>query len=70
MTDCPEARAMVCPTCAAKPGNPCVNAHGSRMRLPHPTRWRAAARRKASDCDREDRLAHRGQPGEYAAVDM
>ncbi len=42
MTDCPEARAMVCPTCAAKPGNPCVNAHGSRMRLPHPTRWRSA----------------------------
>ncbi|MGN6334431.1 zinc finger domain-containing protein [Mycobacterium sp.] len=69
MTDYQEAKAIVCPTCAAKPGNPCVNAHGSRMWLLHPTRWRAAAGRKASDCDRDDRLAHRGQPDEYAEVD-
>jgi hypothetical protein len=49
MTDYQEARAMACPTCAAKPGNPCVNAHGGRMRLLHPSRWRAATGGKTSD---------------------
>jgi hypothetical protein len=44
MTDYRKVRAAVaCPRCAAKPGNPCVNAYGSQMRLLHPCRWRAAA---------------------------
>ena len=41
MTDYRKVRAAVaCPRCAAKPGNPCVNAYGSQMRLLHPCRWR------------------------------
>ena len=39
-----EARAVTCPVCAAKPGNPCINAYGSQMWLLHPPRWRAVAR--------------------------
>jgi hypothetical protein len=42
MTDYRTARAVACPRCAAKPGNPCVNAFGSQMRLLHWCRWRAA----------------------------
>ena len=43
MTDYRKARATACPRCAAEPGNPCVNAYGTRMPLLHPRRWRAAA---------------------------
>jgi hypothetical protein len=52
MTDYRQASAMACRRCAAKPGNPCVNAYGSRMPLLHPCRWRAAAGKKARDWDR------------------
>jgi hypothetical protein len=41
MTDYRKARAMACPRCAAKPGNPCVNAYGGQMSLLHRCRWRA-----------------------------
>jgi hypothetical protein len=47
MTDYRKATAVECPRCAAKPGNPCVNAYGNQMPLLHPCRWRAAARRTA-----------------------
>jgi hypothetical protein len=69
MTDYEKAKAMACPRCAAKPGDPCINANGNKMWLLHPPRWRAAAGRKASDCDRDERLAHSGRPGEDTAVD-
>ena len=46
MTDYLRARAVACPRCAAKPGNSCVNAYGSQMRLLHPCRWRAVAERE------------------------
>lgn len=42
MTDYHKARAMACPSCAAKPGDPCINANGSKMWLLHPPRWGVA----------------------------
>jgi hypothetical protein len=54
MTDYEKAKAMACPRCAAKPGDPCINSNGNKMWLLHPPRWRAAAGRKASDCDRDE----------------
>jgi hypothetical protein len=46
MAEYQAAQAVACPNCAAKPGNACVNAYGSRMRLLHPARWRVVARMK------------------------
>jgi hypothetical protein len=59
-----EARAVTCPMCAAKPGNPCINTYGSKMWLLHPSRWRAVAggRQDVNDdklervCDMASRL--------------
>jgi hypothetical protein len=49
MPDYRKAKAVECPRCTAKPGNPCVNEYGNQMSLLHPWRWRAAAGRTASD---------------------
>jgi hypothetical protein len=68
MTDYEKAKAMACARCAAKPGDPCINALGNKMWQLHPDRWRALAERKASDRDRDECLEHRRRPGEDAAV--
>jgi hypothetical protein len=46
MTDYRVTTEVACPKCAARPGNPCTNANGSKMPLLHPSRWRVAAGRE------------------------
>jgi len=38
MNDYELARAMGCPRCAARPGDPCINANGTKMWMLHPPR--------------------------------
>ena len=48
MNDYELARAMWCPRCAARPGDPCINANGTKMWMLHPPRWSVAKEAKQS----------------------
>ncbi|MGN6337145.1 zinc finger domain-containing protein [Mycobacterium sp.] len=52
MNDYELARTMGCPMCAARPGEPCINANGTKMWMLHPPRWRVAkeAKRSSTAC--------------------